>query len=360
MGSRLGIFVRTSNGWEIYYDHWAAQTIGGDIALDGYEATMERVRGMTSFDIDHPNKVDGIIFLEGTLVIDETTKTVFWAEESEALYLPRIINHLIEHTWPGWRAVWNVEDVHSALRAMGIDPASMIEQGNPEHRTMEDSSWFGPWDEFDPSDAMAVTYRDGQTLLWHNEVLLEDVLAFGPDELYRFALKVRHGIDNGEPWAWEDQHPDDLPENGIHIDFIQEQIRWWGFQDGLLGIDTFKGNWPDWSYETMGDNYEWFERLTGRKLRQWPTDVEQCRHYLLNFIGKGLEDNPALRIKEALAQWGHEIDLSNQTLNFNPAQRRACATEVLRMLDELEHQEPLPPARYIDRHGNIVPPPALK
>ena len=37
MGSRLGVLLKTYSGWEIYYDHWAAQTVGLDIAIDGME-----------------------------------------------------------------------------------------------------------------------------------------------------------------------------------------------------------------------------------------------------------------------------------------------------------------------------------
>ena len=46
MGSRLGVVVKDHSGWEIRYDHWGAQTIGLDIALDGVTATLERVRQM--------------------------------------------------------------------------------------------------------------------------------------------------------------------------------------------------------------------------------------------------------------------------------------------------------------------------
>ena len=35
VGSRLGVLLKTDAGWETYYDHWAAQTIGRDIAIDG-------------------------------------------------------------------------------------------------------------------------------------------------------------------------------------------------------------------------------------------------------------------------------------------------------------------------------------
>ncbi len=45
MGSRLGVVIKEHIGWDIRYDHWGAQTIGLDIALDGVTATLERVRG---------------------------------------------------------------------------------------------------------------------------------------------------------------------------------------------------------------------------------------------------------------------------------------------------------------------------
>ena len=78
MGSRLGVIVKTIDGWDIRYDHWSAQTLGRDIALDGYEATLTRIRQMAPYGVDPPQEM-----------------------KSEGCYLPRLINALIELTWPG-------------------------------------------------------------------------------------------------------------------------------------------------------------------------------------------------------------------------------------------------------------------
>ena len=61
MGSRLGVIVQTESGSEIYYDHWAAQTIGGDIALDGFGATLHRVRQMEPMNVDTPHDWKGAV-----------------------------------------------------------------------------------------------------------------------------------------------------------------------------------------------------------------------------------------------------------------------------------------------------------
>lgn len=121
MGSRLGAIIRSTSGWEIYYDHWAAQTIGLDVALDGADATIERVRRMQPMGVEHPQDWQGATWIEGTLLIDQTRRLVIWAEESQKQYAPRLINQLIEHTWPGWTAVWSPEGTRGVLRACGVD-----------------------------------------------------------------------------------------------------------------------------------------------------------------------------------------------------------------------------------------------
>ena len=121
MGSRLGVIVKTIDGWDIRYDHWSAQTLGRDIALDGYEATLTRIRQMAPYGVDTPQEMKSAPWLEGTLFIDMTTKRIVWAEESEGCYLPRLINALIELTWPGWTAIWSPEGTRGTLRATGAD-----------------------------------------------------------------------------------------------------------------------------------------------------------------------------------------------------------------------------------------------
>ena len=176
MGSRLGVIVQTESGSEIYYDHWAAQSIGGDIALDGFDATLHRVRQMEPMGVDTPHDWKGAVWIEGTLLIDLRSKTVVWAEESEGLYLPRLINALVGRTWPGWTAIWSPEGTRGTLWAAGVDPASLFTSTAYGTRTMEGASWFGPWDEFEPADAFSAVLEDGELLRWRGEGVL-DVIA---------------------------------------------------------------------------------------------------------------------------------------------------------------------------------------
>ena len=75
MGSRLGVIVKTIDGWDIRYDHWSAQTLGRDIALDGYEATLTEYARWPHTAWTPPQEMKSAPLLEGTLFIDMTTKT---------------------------------------------------------------------------------------------------------------------------------------------------------------------------------------------------------------------------------------------------------------------------------------------
>lgn len=161
MGSRLVVAIRSETGWELYYDHWAVQTIGQDIAINGFEKTLKRVRAMVSLGDSLYECVKSTL-IEGMLLIDMATKHVTWAEESDGLYMPRLINALVEHSWPGWTAIWSAESTDGVLQAAGIDPADIFAEKHDATRTLEGSAWFGPWGDFGDSGVFSIRLDDGR------------------------------------------------------------------------------------------------------------------------------------------------------------------------------------------------------
>ena len=231
MGSRLGVLIKQHDGWEMHYDHWAAQTIGADIALDGFEATMQRVRQMEPLGIDTPFEWNQGPLVEGALLIDQTNNTVVWVEESDGLYLPRIINALVERTWPGWTAVWSAEGKDGVLAAAGVDPDPLFTPFGYPGRTLENTPWFGPWDDFELPDAMSVLPDNGTLVSWRGDASIDDVADFGPDAIRSIALQALTRSRQGEPLLWDEQIRDENPESGVHVDYQTQTLRWWSLID---------------------------------------------------------------------------------------------------------------------------------
>lgn len=356
MGSRLGVIVKNVSGWEIYYDHWAAQSIGVDIALDGFEATLRRVRRMTPMGIDTPQEWTGATWIEGTLLIDLTTQTVTWAEESEGLYLPRLINALTERTWPGWTAVWSSEGTRGVLAAVGVDPGTLFTSTgcttmSPDYSA--ESLVEGGVNDF---DMLSVALEGGRIVQWWAGGFLEDVACLGPSGVRHVALKMLERSAEGECLVRGGHADDERPTMGIHIDYGTRTLRWWSLMDEGFGQEEFAALWPGWLVESMGDNYEWHENIIGRELRGWQEDVVECREQFIRDIAQGARPNPMLSAAGHLVKMGHDIRINSCTLQFVPADRSAGSTAVLDLLDDLASSAPLPPARYIDRCGVIHAP----
>lgn len=356
MGSRLGVIVLSESGPELYYDHWAAQTIGIDIALEGFEATLARVRSMTPTGVDAPAEWHGATWIEGSLLIDLEQRRVVWAEESECLYLPRIVNHLVEQTWPGWSAVWSPEGVRGILWLAGVDPASIFIEKSCSQRTVEDLAWFAPWAEGREVDALSVRLDSGQVIAWRGEGYLNFIAELGPDLIRSVAEEALARSAAGEPVLWDSQHRNEPPFTGIHLDFPTRTARWWATGDDDQQIDGFDELWPGWSVETVGDSYEFHEHVTGKPMRDWADDVASIRHTIEGMISRGPRENPLLSMVSYLADNGQSITINSPALQFKAASDFSGAPTALAALERLGREPALPPARIVNRHGHIFVP----
>lgn len=273
MGSRLGVIVKDAAGWETYYNHAAARRIGADIALDGFEATLSRVRDMTPMGINAPQEWTSAVWIEGALLIDLTAQIVIWAEESEGLYLPRLINALTEHTWPGWTAVWSSEGTDGVLAAAGVDPSTLFTSTGHVTMTPDNSARFALGGRLRGSDMFSVALEDGRLVSWQADGYLEGIAGLGPTNMRHVALQMLERSAAGERLVWDGQSSDERPLKGIHIDYGTRTLRWWSLIDEGGVQEDFAAPWPGWIVESMGDNYEWHENILGGELRDWHEDV---------------------------------------------------------------------------------------
>ncbi|OBA92758.1 hypothetical protein A5666_20625 [Mycolicibacterium fortuitum] len=356
MGSRLGVVVLSDSGYELYYDHWAAQTIGIDIVVDGVAATLERVRGMQPMGIDTPAEWSGASWIEGSLLIDLTRKRVVWAEESDYVYLPRIVNHLVEHTWPGWTAIWSAEGVRGILRLAEVDPATIFPVAPVSQRPAENVKWLAPWSEHEGYGALSVQFEDGGVIAWRSSCFLDEVAELGPAAIRSVAEETQARGAAGEPVLWDRQPRGEHPDLGVHVNFGTKTARWWGLGDNDVQIDAFDALWPGWSVETVGDAFELHEAIVGRQMRDWAADVVATQRIIQTMMQKGPRENPMIHLAALMADQGETIEINSSALRFKAASDFRGAQAAVSALDDLYASQPLPPARIVNRHGRIFIP----
>ncbi|RRD05188.1 hypothetical protein EII34_07575 [Arachnia propionica] len=356
MGSRLGVVIKDHIGWDIRYDHWGAQTIGLDIALDGVTATLERVRQMEPMG-SSPYLWQEASWMEGSLLIDLTTQRVVWAEESDAIYLPRLINAAIEVTWPGWSAIWSSEGTRGVLALCGVNPATIFTHTDFHTIGLDCIERMTPWGEFPEGHLISIRLEDGGLAVWEGDCAVDDIASLGPANTHHLATEVLRRLRIGEP-VQRDKEPTgwEIPDTGIHVDFRSSSLRWWSLCDTDLGLEAFAGQWPDWSVEPLGDWYEWQECIIGRPIRTWHHELRAFRRHVEEAYREGRRANPMLSLMSRMVEHGERVVPTPVAMITVPARRQGTAQDLDRLLSRLEITGPLPPARYVNRNGVVRQP----
>ena len=148
---------------------------------------------------------------------------------------------------------------------------------------------------------------------------------------------------------------DDVPTTGIFVDYQARSLRWWSLQDEDMHLEDFTALWPGWTLTSTSDDYSWHQELAGEVFRAWTNDVDECRSWIAKAIEEGARANPLVNMAIALSGQGHEVSPYASALEFVPSNRKATMESFDRLLDAVR-DEPLKPARMIDRHGTITPP----
>lgn len=356
MGSRLGVIVKTIDGWDIRYDHWSAQTLGRDIALDGYEATLTRIRQMAPYGVDTPQEMKSAPWLEGTLFIDMITKRNRLGRRKRRL-LPSPA-----HQRPDRTDMARMDRNLVPRRHTRHITRHRSRHGHHLHRSfvqrprrLRRRIGYGPMDHI----------QRNRRILLHNRKQQNNHLGklhrprkhspTRPNKMHTLVNKVIQGCNEGKPWQWNLQTHNKQPEKGIHIDYINKTIKWWSIYEDDWAINPFNALWPGWTLHSKGDNYEWHENITGYKMRDWKQDVTQCKNTLTQTIKQGIRTNPIERLTGALAKQGVDMRIRPATFQFVPSRMEQPPERIFAYLDRLESDEPLSPARFINRDGEIIP-----
>lgn len=365
MGSALGVALQVAPGhWETYFSRAGGWRLGSRIALDGVEATIEDVRGLEPMVAPGDDPWPSFQWMEAGLVIDVPRRVVTWFENGDWAYLPRLINYIIEHTWPGWTAVWSPDGNAGILRACGLDPDALPRR-HYEGGPYRPSGDLLPWGEWHGTDTLWVRLDEGRIVEWEAWARIDDVVSCGPDGVRDLAVEVARRAE-AEQEEWDGLRDDDWSrDSGITVDFQARTLRWWSLMEDDGHLDAVAALWQGWDVRALGDDYEQQAALLGRPIRSWLEDLAECRDELVSDLSPRWSrarsaDRPD--VEELLRSHGPgggrrrdgSLILSPQILETIAPERRRSAQDIAILLQRLVDQ-PLPPARIIDHTGRVSP-----
>lgn len=303
-----------------------------------------------------PQEWEAAIWIEGTLFVDFTTRTVTWFEEGQDHYLPRFINLLVEQSWPGWTALWSPEGVRGVLSLAGVDPATLF---TPKQFTGGEQDHFenlGPGHPSATGGVMSVDFGDGAIFTFEVTSLIHQIAELGPERVGALVAEVMERRRKGEPVAWGQTSTETVPRLGMHLDFGARYLSWWCIGEEYMHLDAFDALWPEWTIETRGDDFEWQGRLTGNKYRSWPDEVGHMLAWIEHAPKMEPRQNPFIRMSGVLDSLGEGATASDNVWDFVPSQMKGDTTSMIELLKQLETAPPIPPAAFVDRTRKISRP----
>lgn len=377
MGSRACFVVVSDAGVELYHDHWAAQGLTHDLLLDGPDESLARFRSMVPRNATSPADWLDDVWAEGGAVMDLRTQKLRWFDSAFEGMRPRLAGHLLERTWPGWKSIWAPEGLRGFFPIDGLAEVEH-EVRSPARRAtsrpIEDLGLVATVESAERRVAadsiLSVRRGDGGVRSVALGVMLDVVSELRAEWVVdhvgraspRSALRAdgRGSVDERSAGASPGGQGGAWPHQGMLVDLAIRQVTWWSQGSEADLASAFAINWPGFTVETRGDDYEWHEREARIGGTQPPLAVmlQEERAALVRAADRRSAVDPTASVVARLREAGHHVVVGRGAAEHVPAARTAHRAAVIEALDDLiaTGAERLSPVRYVDSRGVVVEP----
>ncbi|MCP3773179.1 hypothetical protein NLX71_07575 [Paenibacillus sp. MZ04-78.2] len=254
MGQRANLVITKQGGYDLYYNHWCANTLPRDLFW-GPQHAISFIEAQAKVDeTDWLND----IWAEGGVVLDAEKKLLlFFGGEEELYNIPyrRIFLSLMQKVWEEWDLRWANEGIIDIAEYVGVPREVVLAS---EDDDLVDIS-LAPPEAKDWIDTIISITFDEETLIFPLYGNIEGFLLHGPKVLQ--SCDRSFGFTEFRVGDWTT----DFPSSGLHLDFKNKQIDMWHADFFPNVIQRMKELWPNWEVREHYDHYEvHIEKTAGR------------------------------------------------------------------------------------------------
>ncbi|QHW33745.1 hypothetical protein GZH47_25055 [Paenibacillus rhizovicinus] len=255
MGQRANLVIVKKDGYDLYYNHWCANTLPESLFW-GPEHAIAFIERQTK--VDETGWLDDI-WAEGGVLIDEACKLLlFFGGEDLSRDIPsrRLFLALMQTLWTGWEIRWANEGIWDISEYAGAS-GDKVAAKRDDVRLLES---LAPPEEKNGVDTIgSLTFEDGEQLIYPLEGGTEGYLWIGP-ELAHPSNKVG-GFEQFHAAEWTDN----FPSSGFHLDVGQKRIDIWHAEVCTNLAIRLRERWSGWVICEHYDRYEvQIEKTEGR------------------------------------------------------------------------------------------------
>jgi hypothetical protein len=234
MGHRANYLILSQGGSELFYSHWAANTVDRDFFWGPGPAEAHiRSQEPTTEWLDD-------VWCEGGAALDwrQRDLVLFGGQDTKYdIFRRRIWMSLMRFQWPGWTVRWATREIVDLAALAGLPPAAVLGRGESAIRAVQlrPSTGQEPW-----GDTLVSVLPGERHLTLQNTG--EEVLSLGPDLLDRL-----------DGLRWECHFDDTPPGCGMQIDPQNRRLRYW-LASGYPELETqVASTWAGWTVSRQDD-----------------------------------------------------------------------------------------------------------
>jgi hypothetical protein len=301
MGQRANLVIIENGEWQLFYDHWIANSLHYEL-LWGPSIAVEFVRGM-----HHEKPTDWLdeIWCEGAALIDLDRKHLLWfsLEMSTSWPEQQALMALLRYQWPGWTIEWAWQGLIDLVRYLGL----------PDHLVL-DPKWqqekerFIVDAEYDENNCILASYKQ------HGEYRVGWISSWEgiTTELAGDDLRESLALLQATELVWPEAI--DGPISGIHLDCDTQTLYYWQLEDFPLAHERLAALWPNWRTVYLFDTpIEQHLALLPLDIRLNRPDPLALQRKLIEGLGRHYArgiSNPIGRIAERLEQEGRNVQIN--------------------------------------------------
>ena len=326
MGQRANLIIVQYGNYELFYSHWAANTLTSDLFWSPEFATAFI---QTQQEVDKESGWLDEVWAEGGAVVDWDNKVFLLFGGEDVLWnvpLRRLYLKLIGCIWQGWTIKWAYEGIADIADYVNYPRSKVLAKQIVEPKIDSKPKRDNKCDLSPPEEKswayaiISVVFSDNSIGLFPLSSDMENLLYSG-SQLAREVVNQRNlalkEIILGE-WV------EDFPWGGIHLDLASHDLEFWLADDSIDIVKRIEQYWSDWNIVFHQDNFEFQELKTNNKLQFSKPSYQTLRKEIEETLMIEAHNSPVdglLKFSELARQEGKEVEI-------NPLALRNSRTEL--------------------------------
>lgn len=309
MGQRANLILVNDGKYDLYYSHWCANTLPGDLFWGPEEAlSFIKQQQLTDEWLDDR-------WAEGGVMMDLDRKFMLWYGGEDILYdipLRRQLFALMQPLWSGWEQQWAKGGIIDMARYLNYP----LEQVRSVEYTADLPSFIEPEQKGGFIRTIAsLVFSNGEMRIFPIHATFDEYLLAGESFLQAIDPAL------GQEKLVVAESTEDFPDQGFHLDMVRQTLDIWyaGAESDL--IPHVKKCWAGWTVTDLGDQYEQQSTLTDNAVVFGQPSELELTERLRRMLVRANSSSPVDTVKrfaEMNIQMGKKVEVNPLALFDHP------------------------------------------